>query len=162
MMMARNKSLTTGLILIGLLFFGIPMTHAKPDSSTIKKIETAHAPKAIGPYSQALLAEGFVFISGQIPVDPMSGKIQESTIQGQTTQVLQNIEHILKAEGLTFEHVVKTEIFMKDLKDFQEVNKIYGEKFSHENKPARQTIEVSRLPMDALIEISCIAYKGKI
>lgn len=141
---------------------GVSMSYSDTRSSLpIYKIETSEAPKAIGPYSQALMADKFIFVSGQIPIDPASGKIKETTIQGQTTQVLNNIEAILKSQGLSFEHVVKTEIFLKDLADFQEVNKFYAEKFSHENKAARQTVQVSRLPMDALIEISCIAYKGK-
>jgi len=125
--------------------------------ATIRKVETAHAPKAIGPYSQAVGFEHLLFVSGQIPIDPKSGKIVEQTIEGQTRQVLANIEAILKADGLTFEHIVKAEIYMKDIGDFQVVNAIYAETFSHPIKPARQLMQVARLPMDSLIEISCIA-----
>lgn len=122
-----------------------------------KIINTENAPKAIGPYSQAVATEQFVFVSGQLPVDPKSGKIVETTIEGQTRQVLSNIEAILNEAGLSFEDVVKAEVFLKDMNDFQKMNAIYAEKFSGPIKPARQAFEVARLPMDALIEISCIA-----
>lgn len=125
-----------------------------------KKIETPNAPKAIGPYSQAVETTDFVFISGQIPIDPTVGKIVEQTIEGQTRQVLANIEAILKESGLSWESIVRAEIFLQDLNDFQAVNTIYGEKFPHEIKPARQAVQVARLPLDSLIEISCIATKS--
>lgn len=114
---------------------------------------------AIGPYSRAVAVENFVFVSGQIPIDPKSGKIVEQTIEGQTKQVLDNIETILKADGLSLKNVIKTEIYVKDLNDFQTINAIYGERFSHPVKPARQLMQVVRLPMDSLIEISCIAVR---
>ena len=129
------------------------------ENAVKKKIETPNAPKAIGPYSQAVETKNFVFISGQIPIDPTVGKIVEQTIEGQTRQVLANIEAILKAAGQSWEAIVKTEIFLQDLNDFQTVNTIYGEKFPHDVKPARQAIQVARLPLDALIEISCITTK---
>lgn len=125
----------------------------------IYKIETEEAPKAIGPYSQAVATEEFLFVSGQIPIEPKSGKIIDTTIQGQTKQVLDNIEAILKAAGLTLESVVKTEIYLKNMDDFKIVNAIYSERFSHPIKPARLTIQVARLPLDSLIEIACIAIK---
>lgn len=125
-----------------------------------KKIETDAAPAAIGPYSQAIETNDFLFISGQIPIDPTVGKIVETTIEGQTRQVLAHIESILKAAGLNWEHVVKTEVFLYDMNDFQKMNTLYAEKFPHNAKPARQAIQVARLPMDALIEISCIAAKS--
>ena len=124
-----------------------------------QKIDTPHAPKAIGPYSQAIATEQFVFVSGQIPIDPASGKIIEQTIEGQTGQVLDNIAAILKEAGLTFQQVVKTEVFVKDLNDFQKINAIYSQRFTSDAKPARQLVQVSRLPMDSLIEISCIALR---
>lgn len=127
----------------------------------LRKIDTKDAPKAVGPYSQAIVTEQFVFVSGQIPLDPKSGKIIESTIAGQTERVIDNIEAILKAEGLSLKHVVKVEIYLKDLSDAPSVNAIYAERFSHENKPARQMMQVSRLPLDSLIEISCIALISK-
>lgn len=124
----------------------------------MRKIETDKAPKAIGPYSQAVLAGGFLFVSGQIPINPKTGKVDETTIEGQTKQVLTNIKAILEAAGLSFKNVVKTEIYLKDLQDFAVVNTLYGEVFCHEVKPARQTIQVARLPLDVLIEISCIVF----
>ena len=127
---------------------------------TLRKIETEHAPKAIGPYSQAVAFEEFMFVSGQIPIEPKSGKIIDYTIQGQTRQVLENIEAILKADGLSLENVVKVEIYVQDIGDFQSVNSIYAEKFSHSIKPARQLMQVARLPLDSLIEISCIAIRS--
>jgi 2-iminobutanoate/2-iminopropanoate deaminase len=126
---------------------------------TFRKIETKGAPQAIGPYSQAVVFQQFVFVSGQIPIEPKSGKIIDPSIEGQTRQVLDNIEAILKADGLGLEHVIKTEIYVKDIGDFQIVNAIYAERFSHAIKPARQLMQVSQLPLDSLIEISCIAIR---
>ena len=128
---------------------------ANPD---LTQIVTEHAPKAIGPYSQAVCAGSYVFISGQIAIDPAVSKITATTIEDQTKQVLKNLEAILAAQGLTLENVVKTDVYLKDLKDFQAMNAIYGEKFSFSIKPARATVQVSKLPMDALVEISCVAY----
>lgn len=124
----------------------------------IAKVETDNAPQAIGPYSQAIIAGDFLYISGQIPIDPKTGILSGSTIEAQTDQVLNNLEAILHAAGLCFEHVVKTEIYLKDMQDFATVNAQYANRFSHAIKPARQTMQVAKLPMDALIEISCIAY----
>lgn len=128
-------------------------------SADIRKIETDQAPKAIGPYSQAVGVGQLVFVSGQIPIDPKSSTIVEQSIEGQTRQVLANIESILQADGLTLDNVVKVEVFVIDLKDFQRINAIYAEKFSQPIKPARQFVQVSRLPHDSLIEISCIAAR---
>lgn len=128
---------------------------------TLQKIETDEAPKAIGPYSQAVVCDQFLFVSGQIPIEPKSGKILESSIQGQTKQVLENVEAILRANHMNLENVVKTEIYLKDINDFQVVNSIYAEKFSHTVKPARQLMQVAKLPLDSLIEISCIAFRDK-
>jgi 2-iminobutanoate/2-iminopropanoate deaminase len=126
--------------------------------SQLKKVETSNAPAALGPYSQAVKAGSFLFISGQIPIDPKTGAVVERTIEAQTKQVLNNIEAILEAEGLLFKHVVKSEIYLKDMQDFQKMNELYAEKFSFSIKPARQTLQVAKLPLDVLIEISCIAY----
>lgn len=123
----------------------------------MKKIETESAPKAIGPYSQATQAGDFLFVSGQLPVNPKTGELVEKAIVPQTRQVLSNIEAILTAAGLTWQHVVKCEVFLQDLNQFKEMNAIYAEKFPHPIKPARQTIQVARLPLDSLVEISCIA-----
>lgn len=124
----------------------------------ITKIATDQAPNAIGPYSQAICAGSYVFVSGQIAIDPASGKLIGEGIEEQTRQVLKNMESILSAQGLTLENIVKTEVYLKDLKDFSVMNGIYAEKFSYAIKPARATVQVSKLPMDALIEISCIAF----
>ncbi len=123
----------------------------------MKKVETLLAPKAIGPYSQAVAAGEFLFVSGQIPIDPKEGKIVDYTIQGQTEQVLKNIEAILQEMGLGFVDVVKTEVYLKDMGDFSKMNEVYAQKFSHPIKPARQAMQVGKLPLDALVEISCIA-----
>jgi 2-iminobutanoate/2-iminopropanoate deaminase len=126
----------------------------------IRSIETENAPKAIGPYSQAIAAGIFLFISGQLPIDPKIGKITADTIEGQTKQVLDNLEAILSVEGLTFAAVVKTDVFLKNMQDFPEMNAIYAERFKHSVKPARVTVQAAKLPMDARIEISCIAFRG--
>lgn len=121
-------------------------------------IATEKAPKAIGPYSQAIVAGSYMFLSGQIAIDPTTGKLAGDTIEEQTKQVLKNIEAILAAQGLTLENVVKCEVYLKDLKDFQVMNKAYAEKFSVGAAPARAAIQISKLPLDALIEISCVAF----
>lgn len=122
-----------------------------------KIINTDKAPAAIGPYSQAILAGDFLFISGQLPLNPQTGTISETTIEGQTEQVLHNLQHILEEADLGFDDVVKSEIYLKDIADFAVVNKLYGTRFA--SKPARQTMQIGKLPLDARIEISCIAYK---
>jgi 2-iminobutanoate/2-iminopropanoate deaminase len=123
----------------------------------IEKIETNDAPQALGPYSQAVKANNMIFVSGQIPIDPATGKMVAANIEAQTRQVLHNMQAILQAAGLSLEQVIRSDIFMLDLNDFQAMNNIYSEFFSFPVKPARQTIQVARLPLDALIEISCIA-----
>lgn len=120
-------------------------------------IATQDAPQAIGPYSQAIKAGGFVFISGQIPIDPSSGEIVQGGIEEQTKQVMSNIKAILSAAGLGFENVVKTTIFLADLSHFAKVNEIYGQHFAS-NPPARATIQVAALPKGAMIEVEAVAY----
>ena len=119
----------------------------------------APIPKPTGPYSHSVAAGSFVFVSGQIPIDPVTNKLAGDTIEAQTIQVLDNLEAVLKAQGLTLANVVKTEVFLKHITDLKKVNEVYGRRFQDENKPARQTVQVARLPLDALIEISCIAYE---
>lgn len=121
----------------------------------IKQINTKNAPGAIGPYSQAIEANGFLFCSGQIGLDPETGELRPG-IEIQTKQVLENLKAIVEAAGLSLENVLKTTIYLKNLSDFQTVNEIYG-KFFGPYKPARVTIEVSGLPKGALIEIDLIA-----
>ncbi|MES2273803.1 MAG: Rid family detoxifying hydrolase [Chlamydiota bacterium] len=125
-----------------------------------KNIITSKAPAAIGPYSQAIAAGDFVFISGQLPVDPKTGKMIEGDIEALTLQVIDNIEAILSAAHLKLEHVVKTEVFLKDLNDFAAMNRAYALRFSSAAPPARATIQAAKLPLDARIEIACIAYRN--
>jgi len=125
---------------------------------SVSQIKTDKAPQAIGPYSQAIIAGNFLFVSGQIPLNPASATIITGGIKEQTSQTLKNIGAILKQAGSSFEDVVKVEIFLKNMNDFNIVNELYASFFPQDPKPARQVIEVSRLPRDVLIEISCIAY----
>ena len=116
------------------------------------------APEPIGPYSQAIQAGNMLFISGQIAIERSSGNIISADIESETRQVMVNLEKILKAAGFDFSNVVTSSIFLKDMNNFPKVNAIYGEYFKT-NPPARETVEVSRLPKDVNVEISCIAVK---
>lgn len=118
-------------------------------------ISTKNAPGAIGPYSQAVKIDKFIFVSGQLPVNPQTGKIPED-IKEQTKQSLNNVKEILEAVGASLADVVKVTVFLKDLSNFSEVNEIYGEFFT-KNYPARCCVEVSRLPKDAGVEIEVMA-----
>lgn len=124
----------------------------------IVEVRTNEAPQAIGPYSQAVQAGQYLFVSGQLAIDPDSNKLVGNTIGEQTSQVLNNIEAILRAQGLTLKDVVKAEVYLKDMNDFKGMNSVYTERFAHAVKPARQAMQVARLPLDALVEISCIAF----
>lgn len=117
------------------------------------------APKAIGPYSQAVKVGNMFFLSGQIPIDPSTAKLIEGGITEQTEQVMRNITAVLMSQGLTFSNVAKTTIFLSDLKNFQTVNEIYSKTLG-ENKPARSTVQVAALPLGSLVEIEMIAVKG--
>jgi len=119
-------------------------------------IETKKAPAPIGPYSQAIRANGFVFVSGQIPIDPESGQVVEGGIAAQTHQVMKNLTAILDAAGAGLRDVVKTTVFLSNLDDFSAFNQIYGEYFA-EAKPARATLQVARLPREVLVEVEAIA-----
>lgn len=119
-------------------------------------ISTPGAPKAIGPYSQAVKAQGFVFTSGQIALDPSTGSLVGEDIQSQTRRVLLNLAAVLKAAGSSLEQAVKTTVFLKNMGDFAAMNAVYGEFFSNE-PPARSTVEVARLPKDVLVEIEVVA-----
>ena len=119
-------------------------------------IATEMAPRAIGPYSQAIRAGGFVFCSGQIPLDPATGELSGGNIREQTERVMENIAAVLTAAGLTFGDVVKSTIYLADLADFAAVNEIYGKRFQSD-PPARSTIEVKGLPKGAGVEIEVIA-----
>lgn len=119
-------------------------------------IYSSQAPEPIGPYSQAIKAGNLLFISGQIAIQRSSGNIITSSIEDETKQVMQNIHEILKSAGADFSHVVKSSIFLKDMNNFPRVNEVYGQ-FFKANPPARETVEVSRLPKDVNVEISCVA-----
>jgi 2-iminobutanoate/2-iminopropanoate deaminase len=119
-------------------------------------IETKNAPAPIGPYSQAIRANGFIFVSGQIPVCPDTGLIAEGGIEVQALQVMKNLSAILKAAGSGLDRVVKTTVFLSNLDDFSGFNGVYAECFEN-NKPARATVQVARLPKEALLEIEAIA-----
>ncbi len=121
-----------------------------------KIISTAQAPKAIGPYSQAVIANGFAFLSGQIALDPATMQLIEGDIAAQTEQVLKNLKAVLEACGSSLGAVVKTTVFLKDMGEFAKMNEIYG-KYFNENPPARATVEAARLPRDVRVEIECIA-----
>jgi len=121
-----------------------------------KVIKTEKAPAAIGPYSQAIVANNFVFVSGQIPLDPATGQPVQGDIQAQARQCLENLKAILEASGSSMDKLVKVTVFAKNLQDFQAINQVYSEYFK-ENPPARSFVEVSRLPRDAAIEIEGIA-----
>lgn len=114
------------------------------------------APEPIGPYSQGIQAGNMLFVSGQIAIDRTSGNLLTADIEKETDLVMQNLLHVLKAAGLTFDSVVKTSIFLKDMNNFPKVNAVYGNYF-RQQPPARETVEVSRLPKDVNVEISCIA-----
>jgi 2-iminobutanoate/2-iminopropanoate deaminase len=119
-------------------------------------ISTENAPGAIGPYSQAVKVGGFVFCSGQIPIDPQTGNFISEEVAEQTEQVLKNLSAVLEAAGTGLNNVVKTTVFLADMNDFTAMNEVYA-RFFTENKPARATVQAARLPRDARVEIECIA-----
>jgi len=123
-------------------------------------IRTERAPQAIGPYSQAVKAGGFVFISGQIPIDPATGEVVQGDTAAQAERVLHNIRNILDDSGAALQDVVKTTVFLVDLNDFAVVNEVYGS-FFHTEPPARAAVEVSRLPKDVRVEIEAVAWVGE-
>jgi 2-iminobutanoate/2-iminopropanoate deaminase len=123
------------------------------------RVQADNAPKAIGPYSQAVKAGGFIFASGQIPLDPATMQIVEGGIREQTDRVLNNLSAVLGAAGSSLDRVVKTTVYLADLGDFAEMNEVYG-RFFGDVPPARSTVEVSRLPRDVRVEIDVIALVG--
>ncbi len=122
-------------------------------------IKTSEAPQAIGPYSQAVEAGGFIFVSGQIPINPKTGNVLSGDIKLQTKQIMDNAMAILVAAGSGMSSVVKTSVYLKNMSDFASVNEVYGSYFPTD-PPARVTVEVSRLPKDVGLEIDFIAWKG--
>ena len=150
--MRRFIPTAAGLILTICSLFSV---HAH---SQKKAVETADAPKAIGPYSQAIVANGFVFAAGQIGTDPKTGVLADG-VEAQAEQVLKNLAAVLKASGSSMENVVKATVFLADMNDFAKMNEIYGKHFKSPF-PARSTVQVARLPRDAKIEIEVIALVG--
>jgi 2-iminobutanoate/2-iminopropanoate deaminase len=140
--------------------FIVPVRFGVTIGDMKKIVSTNEAPAAIGPYSQAVRTGSFLFCSGQIPLDPKSGQIVPGDIAAQTRRVLDNIAAVLRAEGLTFDNVVKTTIFLTNLGDFQKVNEIYGSYFE-QNPPARSTVQVAALPKGANVEIEVIAVANE-
>lgn len=124
-------------------------------------IRTSNAPEAIGPYSQAVRAGGFIFASGQIPIDPRTGQFVPGGVQEQTEQVLRNLSAVLEAAGSGLGEVVKTTVFLADMNDFALMNEVYGRYFS-EDAPARATVQAARLPRDARVEIEVIALEKQV
>jgi len=120
------------------------------------RVQTANAPAAIGPYSQAIKANGFVFVSGQIPIDPGTGEFVEGGIREQTEQVMKNLSALLEASGSSLDQVVKTTVFLADMQDFAAMNEIYSMYFG-ENPPARATVAAAGLPRNARVEIEAVA-----
>ena len=125
----------------------------------METIATDKAPAALGPYSQAIRANGMIYCSGQIPINPATGTIEAKTIEDQTAQSISNLRNVLEKAGSSLSNVVKTTVFIKDMNDFAALNKVYAEMFG-ETKPARSCVEVARLPKDVLVEIECIAVVG--
>jgi len=121
-------------------------------------ISTKEAPEAIGPYSQAIMVNDTLYVSGQTPLNPRTMTVEAKTIKEQTVQVLENIRNIVLEAGLDIEKIVKCGVFLSDMNNFKEMNQVYQEFFG-EHKPARVTVEVSKLPLNALVEIDCIAVK---
>jgi 2-iminobutanoate/2-iminopropanoate deaminase len=122
-------------------------------------IKSDKAPEPIGPYSQAVKVDNIVFLSGQIAIDRSTGNLVLSSIEDETIQVMENLRFVLEAAGLDFTHVVKCSIFLSDMNNFPKVNEVYGRYFQS-NPPARETVEVRRLPKDVNVEISCVAVKS--
>jgi 2-iminobutanoate/2-iminopropanoate deaminase len=125
-----------------------------------KIIKAANAPSPVGPYNHATAAGGFLFVSGQIALDPATGNLIMDDIESETKRVMENLKAILTEAGYTFEDVVKSTIFLKDMEMFAKVNGVYGGYFNEATAPARETVQVSNLPKYVNVEISCIAYKS--
>ncbi len=123
---------------------------------SIETLHTDHAPAAIGPYAQAVKANGFLFTAGQIPLDPVSMQVVGTTVAEQTTQVLDNLRAVLAAAGCDFSRVIKTTVFLRDMADFPAMNEVYARVFG-EGKPARSTVAVAGLPRDVRVEIELVA-----
>lgn len=128
-------------------------------TDSMKAITTDRAPKAIGPYAQAVTAGGFLFLSGQIPLDPATGQVVRGTLEDEVTRILENLKAVLAAGGAGFDRVVRTTVFLTDLGDFEAMNAVYARYFG-ESRPARSTVQVAALPKGARVEIDAMAFLG--
>ncbi|MCP3918472.1 MAG: RidA family protein [bacterium] len=128
-----------------------------PDTTSRRIVSTPNAPNAIGPYSQAVVAAGFVHCSGQIAFDPTTGEIVTGDVAVQADRVLKNLSAVLEAAGSSLARVVKCTVYLRDMGDFQTVNEVYGRYFTGDEAPARACVEVARLPRDVEVEIDCVA-----
>ncbi len=153
------KNISTFMIILTIISSSV--IHAqKENNSKIKIISTKDAPSAIGPYSQAVRYGDFLFLSGQISIDPVTSSVVGDNIESQTEQIFRNIRAVLAEENLSLRNVVKCTVFMKNLDDFARMNAIYAAEFG-DHKPARSTVQAARIPKDVLIEIECIAADGE-
>jgi len=152
-MKRREAILTLGGLV---LFQSAAFPRIKGEEQMKQEVKTENAPKAIGPYSQAIIANGFVFASGQIAIDPSSGELNTGTIEEQTRRVLKNLEAVLEAAGSSFDRVVKATVFLQDMNDFGRMNQVYAE-FFKAPYPARAAVQVARLPRDVKVEIEAVA-----
>ena len=143
-----------------ILFIGVVLfTACESESNGLKKvIATDQAPKAIGPYSQAILVDGTLYVAGQIALDPSSGKLVEGGIEVQTRRVMQNLNAVLDAAGYRFDDVVQTQVFLSNLNHYKAMNSVYATYFD-ESPPARAVVEAARIPRDALVEIMMVAQR---
>jgi reactive intermediate/imine deaminase len=126
----------------------------------VKEVRAADAPEPVGPYSQAVELDGWIFASGQIPLDPSTGRLVSGDVESQTRQVLANLRAVLRAAGVGLESVVRTTVYLTDLDQFPRVNQIYADHFHQAPQPARATVQVAALPLGAAIEIDAIARRG--
>lgn len=124
-----------------------------------KIITSSKAPAPLGPYNQAVLHDNTLYVSGQIPINPDTGELETGSLEKETNRVMTNLKAVLDEAGMSFEHVVKCSIFISDMDNFAEINTYYGKYFDEETAPARETVEVARLPKDVRVEISAIAVK---
>jgi len=158
--MIKEDYQTKGYKLNFLLILSCLISFNNYSQSNMKKvINSKNAPEPVGPYNQAILIDGTLYLSGQIALDPKSMKMDNSSIESETIRVLNNIEAVLKEASYDFSDIIKTTIFLTNMEDFNVVNEIYGKRFEKEFAPARETVEVSGLPKNAKIEISIIAKK---
>ncbi len=146
-------------LIVAVLFFSCTV-QKKEELPTRQIIQTEEAPRAIGPYSQAVLVGETLYCSGQIAIDPETGEMVQDNIEAETRQVLENLGAVLRAAGMDYNNVVRATVYLKNIDDYQAVNKVYSEFFG-QSKPARAAVEVSNLPKNANVEISCIARKFK-